>query len=242
MLPTSESVERVATFTIEGGSGDILTSNLLADLNQALIEFDGNPELRAFALLGASGSSYSSSTSDEVSARRWRPLHRPAKPVIAALRGECRGLGLVVIGSVTDIRVAGEGARFGFGPPRLRVNANWATASRLHSQLPHTTLMHLLLTGESIDAREALRTGLVNRVVPDDDALPTALAIARSIAEIAPAAVRADKLGMVEAPYLSFDDALFFGSALATLNRLGPDMKEGVAAFVEKRKPRFKGM
>ena len=141
----------------------------------------------------------------------------------------------------TDVRLAAEHATFGM--PEVKrgvIPANGGT-QRLVQQIPFSRAMHLLLTGESIDAATALDWGLVNRVVAKERLLDAALDVARQIAANAPLAVQAAK----ELAYRSRDFDLATGlrleQAMARLLRASTDAAEGAKAFSEKRPPDFTG-
>jgi enoyl-CoA hydratase/carnithine racemase len=102
--------------------------------------------------------------------------------------------------------------------------------------------MWLVATGENVDAQTALKMGLVNEVVPDDRVLTRAREVAETIAAMPPLVVRAEKQALVHARNMSDSAAMAYASALGALNRLAPDAAEGVAAFAEKRAPRFRGL
>jgi enoyl-CoA hydratase len=165
---------------------------------------------------------------------------RLAKPLIAAVEGAAIAGGTEIL-QATDIRVAGESARFGVSEPRWGLYPLGGSAVRLPRQIPYTVAAELLLTGRHVTAEEALRIGLVGQVVPDGTALDTAREIAERVAANGPLAVQAilrtirDTEGMHEAEAFRLDaeiGAPVFSSA---------DAKEGPRAFAEKRPPRFSG-
>jgi enoyl-CoA hydratase/carnithine racemase len=168
--------------------------------------------------------------------------HQGYKPVVAAVRGYCLGAGLIILGQQTDLRIAGESAKFGFAELRRGLGGSAAVHSRLQYQIPWVHLMWLVATGSTIDARTALHMGLVNEVVEDDRVVPRAREVAETIAAMPPLAVRAEKQALVHARNMSDSAAMAYASALGALNRLGPDAAEGVAAFAEKRPPQFRGL
>lgn len=167
--------------------------------------------------------------------------YRPVKPMIAAIKGYCLGAALMLVGRATDIRIAGESSKFGFTEIKRGLGGAAAVRSRLISQIPYTTLMWMVLTAQNIDAQTALRVGLVNEVVPDDQVLPRAKEVAGLICELPPNAVRAEKEAIMRTENMPFSDAIVFAGAFSTLNRLGHDAHEGIRAFNEKRPPRFRG-
>jgi enoyl-CoA hydratase/carnithine racemase len=118
--------------------------------------------------------------------------------------------------------------------------ANGGT-QRLLEQLPHAVAMELLLTGEPIDAATALRWGLVNAVVPAEQVLATAHEYARTVVANAPLAVQAAKELAVRARQLPRSEGLRLEQAMNRVLRDTDDAREGAAAFVEKRPPRFSG-
>jgi len=160
------------------------------------------------------------------------------KPVIAAVNGDCAGGGVELLLS-TDIRAAAPEARFGLPEVRWGVYPFGGAALRLRQQIGHVHAMELILTGQLIDAEEAARIGLVNRVLPRDELMPWALRTAEAIAANSPAAVQA-----VKQQISATDDALnrpreAMEQALGDQVRASPDFTEGVAAFQEKRPARY---
>ncbi|MDA1099317.1 MAG: enoyl-CoA hydratase/isomerase family protein [Proteobacteria bacterium] len=160
------------------------------------------------------------------------------KPVIAAVNGDCAGGGVELLLS-TDIRAATPEARFGLPEVRWGVYPFGGAALRLRQQIGHVHAMELLLTGQLIDADEAARIGLVNRVLPREELMPWALRTAEAIAANSPAAVQA-----VKQQISATDDALnrpreAMEQALGDEVRASPDFTEGVAAFQAKRPARY---
>jgi len=162
------------------------------------------------------------------------------KPVIAAVNGYCLGGGMTLM-LATDIRVASENATFSLAEVKRGVIPGNGGTQRALRQLPHAIAMEILLTGDAIDAATAARWGLVNRVVPRERLIDTALDYARRIAANAPLAVQAAK----ELALRSRDMDLATGLRVEQLvNRLlmaTEDAQEGPAAFAAKRPAAFKG-
>lgn len=248
-----------------------ITVEMHEDLCKDLRQYDEDPNLWACILTGGGDTNFSAGgnlkrqqmgeeggDSTELFLKQWwypksvRPMsptvmfrpelnYQPMKPVIAAIRGYCLGAALVLVGQTTDIRIAGASAKFGFTEIKRGLGGGAVARSRLVRQIPYTTLMWMTLTGESIDARTALQHGLVNEVVPDDMVLPRALEVADLICTNSPIALRAEKEVLLRSEDMSFSDMVVFSGAVSTLNRMGFDAREGVRAFNEKRKPKFRG-
>jgi E-phenylitaconyl-CoA hydratase len=162
------------------------------------------------------------------------------KPVICAVNGHCLAGGMTLM-LATDIRVAADHATFALSEVKRGIVAANGGTQRLPQQLPYAIAMELLLTGDAIDAATAARWGLVNRVVPADEVMPTALELARRIAANAPLAVQAAK----ELALRGGDVPLAFGLRLEQfvqqqLQR-SEDAAEGRQAFADKRPAKFTG-
>jgi enoyl-CoA hydratase/carnithine racemase len=162
------------------------------------------------------------------------------KPVIAAINGYCLGGGMTLM-LATDIRIAAEHATFGLAEVKRGIVAGNGGTQRVLAQLPYAIAMELLLTGDRIDAQVAERWGLVNRVVPLDRLLPTALDFAARIAANAPLAVQAAKELALRSRDLDLTSGLRLEQTINRLLQFTDDAKEGPAAFAEKREPRFEG-
>jgi len=162
------------------------------------------------------------------------------KPIIAAINGLALGGGLEVA-LACDIRVASENAEFGLPEPRWALIPGGGGTQRLPRVLPLAVAMELLLTGGRLNAQQALQWGLVSRVVPLPELIPTAEKIAQAICDNGPLAVRAIK----EAAYRGLEMPLEHGLNLELTYIQGifhtEDAKEGPKAFLEKRKPQFRG-
>lgn len=162
------------------------------------------------------------------------------KPVIAAINGYCLAGGMTLM-LATDIRIAVPTATFSLAEVKRGIIAGNGGTQRTAAQLPYAIAMELLLTGDSLDAATAERWGLVNRVVPPEQLMPTALDYARRIAANAPLAVQAAKELAVRAPEMGLVTGLRMEQFVNKMLSGTEDTREGTAAFAEKRQPRFKG-
>lgn len=161
------------------------------------------------------------------------------KPIIAAVNGHCNGGGLEMALSC-DIRVASENAQFGLGESRIGLLPGGGGTQRLTRTMPLGDALWMLYSGERIDAAEAHRVGLVNRVVPQSELMATAEAMARKILEAGPLAVRAIKQAAIKGLSMPLDDGLRLESNLFRLLAMTEDAVEGPRAFAEKRRPEWK--
>ncbi|MCA1226666.1 enoyl-CoA hydratase/isomerase family protein [Saccharopolyspora sp. 6M] len=173
---------------------------------------------------------------------RWDGAHQKHtdvfKPVIGAVNGLCLGGGFEILLS-TDLRIASEQAEFQLPEPRVGVVPAGGTLVRLTRQIPHAWAMRLLLLAERLSAREALRYGLLNEVVPADEVLPTAIEWAERLAELSGTAVATIKEAVLRLGNLPPEEA-FHSEALYGQRAFGsPDAAEGLAAFRQKRDPVF---
>jgi enoyl-CoA hydratase len=165
---------------------------------------------------------------------------RLTKPLIAAVEGPAIAGGTEIL-QATDVRVAGESAKFGVSEARWGLFPLGGSAVRLVRQIPYTLAADVLLTGRHLTAREALGMGLVGHVVPDGTALERALEIADTIAANGPVAVRAILRTIRETEGMPEDEAFALETKLGLEVFRSDDAKEGPRAFAEKRTPVFKG-
>lgn len=235
---------------------------MMARMADAWAMIDADDEVRVAILTGAGGhfsagadlklmaGGWSDPHADPWRARfkedpelHWRALLRnvrPKKPLVAAVEGTAIAGGTEVLQG-TDIRVAGKSARFGVAEARWALFPLGGSTVRLRRQIPYTVAMDLLLTGRQMSAEEALRVGLIGRVVPDGEALAEARKIADQIAANGPLAVQAIKRSVIETDGLPEAEALKRELAIGWPILSTEDAKEGPRAFIEKRQPAFKG-
>jgi enoyl-CoA hydratase len=162
------------------------------------------------------------------------------KPVIAAIDADATGGGLA-LALAADIRIASEGARFGFSEGEMGLVPMAAATQRLSRLVGRGKALELILTGARIDANEALRIGLVSEVVPAGKLEARAHEIAERIAERGPLAVRYAKEAVSRGIDMPLEQALRFETDLTVILQTTEDRAEGVRAFLDKRKPKFKG-
>lgn len=162
------------------------------------------------------------------------------KPVIAAINGFAIGAGLE-LALACDIRIAADHARLGFREVTQAIIPGAGGTQRLPRFIPFGLALEILMTGDLISAQEAFRVGLVNRVVPLAELMPTALAFANRINENGPLAVRAVKEAAYKGIQMPLNEALRFETLLLSKVRESEDAWEGPKAFAEKRKPNYKG-
>jgi enoyl-CoA hydratase len=233
-----------------------LRSQLLDELSTALRELESDDRVRAIVVTGSGEKAFAAGADiGELNALAsagagagkartgqalTRQIERLSKPVVMAINGFALGGGCE-IAMAGDIRVASDNAKFGQPEVNLGLIPGYGGSQRLTRLAGKGVATHLCLTGEIIDAQEALRIGLVTRVVPAGELLNEAKRIATLIASKAPLAIAACKRVINNGAHLSIDDgleleALEFGALVDT-----EDIKEGTSAFLEKRKPAWKG-
>jgi enoyl-CoA hydratase len=233
-----------------------LRTRLLKEVSMALAELERNDGIRAVVMTGAGEKAFAAGADiSELNALAsagpgaaqarsgqalTRQIERMSKPVIVAVNGFALGGGCE-LAMAGDIILAGENAKFGQPEVNLGLIPGYGGTARTTRRVGKGMASYLCLTGEIIDAREALRIGLVQRVVPASELMNEAKRVARLIASKAPLAIAACKRVINNGAHLSIDDALElealeFGTLVDT-----EDIKEGTGAFLEKRKPVWKG-
>jgi E-phenylitaconyl-CoA hydratase len=162
------------------------------------------------------------------------------KPVIAAVNGFCLGGGMTLL-LATDIRYAVPHATFGLTEVKRGLFPANGGTQRVLQQLPYPIAMEMLLGGDSVDAEFAAKWGLINRIVPPDALMDTALETARRIAANGPLGVQAAKELAVRSRDLDLVSGLRLEATMLRLLQTSEDVQEGTKAFTEKRTPNFKG-
>jgi enoyl-CoA hydratase/carnithine racemase len=162
------------------------------------------------------------------------------KPVIAAINGHCLGGGLE-LALACDLRLASESATFGQPEIKRGIFPGQGATQRLPHILPYNLAAELIFTGEVIDAREALRIGLINRLIASRDLMDQAWELAALIADKPPLAIRAAKEALLKSYELSLAEGLRLEGQLRKNISYTRDAREGITAFLEKRKPFFRG-
>lgn len=162
------------------------------------------------------------------------------KPVISAVNGFAIGGGMEIL-QATDIRIASENARFGLQEAKWAFFPRGGSTVRLPRQVPYCKAMEIMLTGDLIDAEEALRIGFINRVVPHDRLMAEAEKTALRIAQNGPLSLKAIKESVIKCMGLSLEEGLMKEIELAKDVMNSQDAREGPRAFMEKRQPRFRG-
>jgi enoyl-CoA hydratase len=246
----------IATITINRADVlNALSAQTVSELDQALAAAEADDAVRVLILTGAgeksfvSGADIAELTKVDTSAgtrtaefgqRVFRRLETMGKPSIAAINGYALGGGCELAMACT-IRIASENAKIGLPEVTLGVIPGYAGTQRLPRIVGRGIAMDMILTGRALDANEALRIGLVSQVVPAADLIETVRKTALRILRNGPLAVRAAMQSVDHGLDVGFEhgcrmEAKLFGLLCAT-----SDMREGLAAFLEKRKADFKG-
>ncbi|MFF0489462.1 crotonase/enoyl-CoA hydratase family protein [Nocardia sp. NPDC003482] len=235
-----------------------LSAEMLDIMVSAWDTVDNDPEIRSCVLTGAGGAFCAGadlknmnrqSPADNMSeGGGWDPTYMPGllkgrrltKPLIAAVEGAAIAGGTEILQG-TDIRVAGQSAKFGVSEARWSLFPIGGSAVRLVRQVPYTIAAEILLTGRHLTATEAKEIGLIGHVVPDGTALDKALELAEQINANGPLAVRAILKTIRDTEGLPENEAFKIDAELGLEVFRSADAKEGPRAFAEKRKPEFKG-
>ena len=221
-------------------------------MEQILNEAEKDPEVRVIILTGAGERSFCSGEDlaafDEAGECQTITEHGfagitervSAKPIICAANGSAVAGGLEIALSC-DIIVASENARFGLTEVKVGLLATSGGLIKLPNVIPRKIASEMVLTGKLINAARAYEVGLVNYVVPQEEVLPKALELAEIIAANAPLSLKLTKQIFHIAPQCSVEDAQRFCNVCWDYIEKTEDAKEGPEAFLEKRKPNWKG-
>ena len=252
-FPTG-TIAGVALVTLERPEVlNALSFDLLDALAEALAALDADPTCRAIVITGSGTRAFAAGADIRELAVQtpisllvddrfavWERIAATRKPLIAAVRGFALGGGCELAMSC-DLIVAGEDAQFGQPEINLGVMPGAGGTQRLTRAIGRARAMDLILTGRTINAAEAAAAGLVSRVVPADETIEAALELARTIASKAPVAVLAAKEAVRLAEELPLAAGLRHERRAFFALFASEDQTEGMAAFVEKRPPQWKG-
>jgi len=245
---------KIAIFTINRPEAfNAVNVQVFQELHDRMVEFRDDPDLWVGIITGARTRAFSAGADIKdmlpfVREHRDNPWALPSsimrgldiwKPLIAAINGLTLGGGLEIV-LACDIRIASEKARFGTPEITLGLIPGWGGTQRLPRMLPWCKAAELLLMGRPIDAQEAYRIGLINKVVPQEQVMPTAKEWAEVICQAEPLAVRAAKEAMIRGSGMTLDDGLRLENSLNSYLFGTEDFTEGITAFSEKRKPVYK--
>jgi enoyl-CoA hydratase len=232
-----------------------LNGQTLDELRRAILELKHDSDVRAVIVTGSGDKSFIAgadikelAVQSPIDGREHaiRGQHvldlieHMGKPVIAAINGYALGGGCELAMACT-IRIAAETAKLGQPEINLGIVPGYAGTQRLARIVGRGRALELLLTGDQITAAEAYRLGLVNRVVPAGDLMREARALAAALAAKAPVAVRYILEAVHKGLEMPFPQAQIFEATLFGLVAATEDMREGTTAFLEKRKPEFRG-
>ncbi len=225
--------------------GNPIDAAFLDELDAAAALLHDNATVRA-VLLTAEGEVFSHGWDAGVGAPQtrtappFRSIELMGQPVIAAIEGDAISGGLE-LALACDARIAAAGATFALPEVSMGTGVRGGGTQRLQRLAGRSTAAWMILLGEPLDAAEALRCGLVNRVCPRDKVRAQAELLAARICERGPTAVRYAKEAILHGLDMPLDQALRYETDLTVILQTTADRAEGVRAFLEKRRPKFEG-
>jgi enoyl-CoA hydratase/carnithine racemase len=239
------------------GKRNAMSLDMWEGLGQSLLELRDDPDVRVVILAGAGDKAFVSGAdisqfektrhnaqaSEEYSRRSAAQralLAEYPKPTIACIRGFCLGGGMQVA-MLADIRFASDNSQFGIPAAKLGIAYGYDGLRNLVSLVGPSWARLIMYTGMRIDSAEALRIGLVDRVLPDGQLWDATMEIARTISGNAPLAIKAAKLTIAQVLKDAGDRDMDAIKAIGTACMDSEDFREGRRAFMEKRKPVFRG-
>lgn len=247
---------RIAIFTLNRPEAlNAINVQTVTEFHDALVDFRDDPEVWVGIITGAGEKAFSAGADIKDMLpfgreHRYSPWATPDtimrgftlwKPMIAAINGYALGGGLEIV-LACDLRIASENARFGLPEITLGLLPGWGGTQRLPRMIPWCKAAEILLMGKPIDAQEAYRVGLINKIVPSGELMTTAKEWAEAICEAGPLAVRAVKEAMIKGYNMTLEDGLHLEHTLEAYLMGTEDFNEGITAFAEKprRKPVYK--
>jgi 2-(1,2-epoxy-1,2-dihydrophenyl)acetyl-CoA isomerase len=260
-----EKANGVATFTMNRpASRNALTTGMFLDMERLLIDVEADDEVRVVVITGTGrGFSAGADLKPESDAERRRTrkpsfpgdqggdildrgnrcmlrLHRLPKPVIGSINGDAVGIGCS-LALATDLRIASATARLGVVFSRRGLGPDGGASYFLRHLVGPAKALELLYLGDLIDASEAQRLGLVNQVVPEGELETATFELAERLASGAPLAYGAAKAAVYEGTNLPLESVLDLEARNQKVVGRSRDVREGIDAFLEKRKPEFRG-
>ncbi|MEW6243689.1 MAG: enoyl-CoA hydratase-related protein [Bacillota bacterium] len=250
-----EKEARIAVITINRPPANALNAEAIAEIRQALTELEQDDEVRAIIFTGAgnyifiAGADIGQFTTLDMEKglelikagqETFTAIELLKKPVIAAINGLCLGGGME-LAMACDFRIMADSAKMGQPEINLGIIPGWGGTQRLPRLVGKTRAMELLLTGDQIKSQDALRYGLVNKVVPDNELMATAKNIARRLSMQAPLAIAAIKKVVFDGLGMDLRSALALEGETFIEVFQTEDAQEGIRAFLGKRRPQFKG-
>jgi enoyl-CoA hydratase len=229
-----------------------LNLQLMGEIRDALRQLDADDNVRAIVITGSKKAFAAGADIKQMAGKgavdmllidqfsTWDAIRKTKKPLIAAVSGFALGGGCE-LAMTCDMIIASETAQFGQPEIKIGVMPGAGGTQRLTRAIGKAKAMEMVLTGRFIAAAEADRLGLVTKVVPEELYLEEALKLAARIAEMSPIAVRMAKESVNRSYEGHLDDGLHFERKNFYMLFASDDQKEGMAAFIEKRKPDFKG-
>ena len=246
--------ERIATITLNRPPMNPLNRRMYEELGQVAEELNADPEVKVVIITGAGEKAFAAGLDvKEVEGKSatdmkdFQTFSRDAsarvaaieKPVIAAINGLCLG-GALELALCCDIRIASEGTRFGQPEITLGIIPGGGGTQRLPRLIGAARAKELFFTGNMFDAQTALEMGLVSKVVPPDKLMEEAMALATTIAAMPAVALKMIKHAVDHGINMDLNSALAFEGECFILSYTSEDGREGLRAFVEKRKPNYK--
>lgn len=251
-----QAADGIATITVNRANMlNALSAQTVRELDKAFAAAEADENVRVLVVTGAGEKAFVSGAdiselagldpvkgreTAEFGQRTFRRLETMGKPSIAAINGYALGGGCELAMACT-IRIASENAKIGLPEVTLGVIPGYAGTQRLPRIVGRGVAMDLILTGRAVDAAEALRLGLVSQVVPLAELLDTVRKTALRIQRNGPLAVRAAMQSVDHGLDVGFEHGCRMEAALFGLLCATGDMREGLKAFLEKRKAEFKG-
>ncbi|MFC1905386.1 enoyl-CoA hydratase/isomerase family protein [Chloroflexota bacterium] len=250
-----EVKNRIAYITIDRpDAANAMDMEVLQGLDKALREYRDNDDIRAAIITGSGERVFSAGVdlkqiSGFILENRNKPWRFPVdmwrgvelwKPLIAAINGTAAGAGLE-LALACDLRIASEKAKFSFPEVGLGDFPGWGGSQRLARFVSQCKAAEMLMLGYPMDAQEAYRIGMINKVVPPDQVMAAAEEWAQRLTEVAPLALKAIKESILRGSVLPLEEGLSLEWKLIVPLLGSEDIQEATKAFLEKRKPDFKG-
>jgi enoyl-CoA hydratase/carnithine racemase len=247
--------DRIAVITLDNPPMNAISSAVFDGFEAAVDQVLADDEVKVVVITGAGGSFCAGADVKEFAAvlgtpvfmkkirdghRLFRRIERAHKPVIAAVNGRyCLGGGCE-LALACHLRIAEEGVKFGQTEIKLGLIPGWGGTQRLARQVGFGKALEMILTGDHVRAKEAYRIGLVHELAPKGEALQAALRMARRLAALSSVAL-AKALDAVHASlYLPLDEGLAYEVERFAEVSESEDIREGLTAFQEKRRPQFR--